>query len=176
MSIPLDQLPAWEPGTGRLQTVIEAPRGSRNKYKYDPAAGQVRLDKVLPPGMVFPLDFGFIPSTRGEDGDPLDVLVVMDEPAFPGCVVTARLVGVIEAEQTEKGATVRNDRLVAVLDTPRNPAAIRSLDELARERLDRIEHFFVTYNEAEGRTFKPVGRHGADRAKAIIAAAGRNEP
>jgi hypothetical protein len=116
--IPLDQLPAWEPATGRLQAVIEAPRGSRNKYKYDPATGQLRLNKVLPVGAAFPLDYGFIPSTCGEDGDPIDVLVVMDEPAFPGCVVTARLVGAIEAEQTENGNSIRNDRLVAVL-TPR---------------------------------------------------------
>ncbi|HEX4606786.1 MAG TPA: inorganic diphosphatase, partial [Urbifossiella sp.] len=156
---------------------IEAPRGSRTKYKYDPASGQVRLDKVLPPGMSFPLDFGFIPSTRGEDGDPIDVLVAMDEPAFPGCVVTTRLIGVIEDEQTEKGKTIRNDRLIAVLDTPRNPASIRSLDKLGRERLDGIERFFIAYNGAEGRTFKPIGRHGAEKARRLVAdgerAAGR---
>lgn len=168
---PLDQLPAWEPETGRLQIVIEVPRGSRNKYKYDPGTGQIRLDKVLPPGMSFPLDFGFVPATRGDDGDPLDVLVVMDDPAFPGCIVTARLLGVIEAEQTEKGKTIRNDRLIAVLDAPRNPAAVNSLDELARGRLDGIEHFFIAYNAAEGRTFRPLARRGPGEAKALIEAA-----
>jgi inorganic pyrophosphatase len=136
----------------------------------------MRLNKVLPPGMSFPLDFGFVPSTIGEDGDPLDVLVVMDEPAFPGCVVTAKLIGVIEAEQTEKGKTIRNDRFVAVLDTPRNPASVHSPDELGRERLDGIERFFVAYNEAEGRTFKPIGRHGPEEAKALLAAAERGLP
>lgn len=176
MITPLNQLPAWETDTGRLQAVIEAPRGSRNKYKYDPESGQMRLDKVLPPGMSFPLDFGFIPSTKGEDGDPLDVLVIMDEPVFPGCVVTAKLVGVIEAEQTENGKTLRNDRLVAVLDTPRNPAAVRSLSEMGRERLDGIERFFIAYNEAEGRTFKPIGRHGAERAEKLIAGADGSNP
>lgn len=98
-----------------------------------------------------------------------------DEPAFPGWVVTARLIGVIEAEQTEKGKTIRNDRFVAVPETKRNPAVIRSLDELGGERLDGIEHFFVAYNEAEGREFKPIGRHGAGKAVKLISAAEKAE-
>jgi len=116
MVIPVNELPAVDPDTGRLNVVVDTPRGCRNKYKFDEQDGQWRLSKVLPPGMSFPYDFGFIPSTRGEDGDPLDVLLLMDEPAFLGCVVPARLIGVIEAEQTEEGTTVRNDRLVAVVD------------------------------------------------------------
>jgi inorganic pyrophosphatase len=169
MAISLDRLPVYA-DSGRIQVAVEAPRGSRNKYKYDPACGQMRLDKVLPLGASFPFDFGFIPSTRGEDGDPIDVLLLMDEPAFPGCVVTARLIGVIDAEQTENGKTIRNDRLIAVLDTVRNPATVASLDGIEAKRIDEIEHFFVGYNEAEGRIFKPLGRYGPDRAKAIVAA------
>ncbi len=118
--------------------------------------------------MSFPYDFGFIPSTRGGDGDPVDVLVLMDEPAFPGCVVPARLIGVLEAEQTEDGKTVRNDRLVAVIETPYNPAEYRSLDDLRGQRLDEIEHFFVSYNEMEGRQFKPLARRGPDRAWELL--------
>jgi inorganic pyrophosphatase len=171
MTIPLDQLSVWEPNSGRLQFVIEVLTGSRNKYKLDPRCGQLRLDKLLPLGVMFPLDFGFIPSTRGQDGDPLDALVVMDTPAVPGCVVTAQLLGVIEAEQTESGKTIRNDRFVAVLDTPRNPATMRSLEDLGRQRLDEIEHFFIAYNEAEGRRFKPIARGGPEKAKELIAAA-----
>lgn len=171
MTTPLDQLPAWESDSHRLQVVIDTPKGSRNKYKYDAEHALWRLSKALPLGAAFPFDFGFIPSTRGEDGDPVDALVVMDEPAFPGCVVGARLIGVIEAEQTEAGKTVRNDRLVAVLDTPYNPAAVRSLEELGRQRLDEIEHFFVAYNEAEGRKFKPLARRGPERAQAAVTAA-----
>jgi inorganic pyrophosphatase len=167
----LDQLPAWD--HERIQAVIEAPRGSRNKYKYDPVSGQIRLDKVLPLGSAFPLNFGFIPSTQGEDGDPLDVLVVMDEPVFPGCVVTALLIGVIEAEQTEHGKTIRNDRLVAVLDTTRNPATVHSIKELEGKMLDEIEHFFIAYNEEEGRKFKPIGRRGAKAAKELVIAGGK---
>lgn len=167
----LDQLPAWEEGTGRLVVVIETPRGSRNKYKYFPEYGQIILDKVLPLGSVFPYDFGFVPSTKGEDGDPIDVLVLMDEPAFPGCVITAQLIGVIEAEQTEGNRTIRNDRLIATVDTKRNPAAIHSLQDLSDKRLDELEAFFVNYNRVEGRQFKPLDRGGPKRALKMVKAA-----
>ena len=174
MATPVNELPAVEPDSGRLNVVVDTPRGSRNKYKFDEQHGQWRLSKVLPQGMSFPYDFGFIPSTRGEDGDPLDVLLLMDEPAFPGCVVPARLIGVLEAEQTEDGKTVRNDRLVAVVETPYNPAEFHSLEEVSRQRLDEVEHFFVSYNEMEGRKFKPLARHGADRAQKLLQAATRD--
>src|SRR5215475_14505888 len=171
MATPVNELPAVDPNSGRLNVVIDTPKGSRNKYKFDELHGQWRLSKVLPQGMAFPYDFGFIPSTRGEDGDPIDVLVLMDEPAFPGCVVSARLIGVLEAEQTEGGKTVRNDRLVAVVETPYNPAEFRSLEEVDRRRLDEIEHFFVSYNQMEGRQFKPLDRRGADHAQELLEAA-----
>jgi inorganic pyrophosphatase len=118
--------------------------------------------------MSFPYDFGFVPSTKGGDGDPVDVLLLMDEPAFPGCVVPARLIGVLEAEQTEHGKTVRNDRLVAVVETPYNPAEFDSLADVSAHRLDEIEHFFVSYNEIEGRQFRPLGRRGPDRAYELL--------
>jgi inorganic pyrophosphatase len=168
MATPLNELPAVDPDSGRLNVVVDTPQGSRNKYKFDERRGLWRLSKVLPQGMSFPYDFGFLPSTRGEDGDPLDVLLLMDEPAFPGCVVPARLIGVLEAEQTEGGKTVRNDRLVAVVETPYNPAEYRSLEDVSRQRLDEIEHFFVSYNQVEGRQFKPLGRRGADRARELL--------
>src|SRR5205807_404345 len=85
---------------GVLHVIIETPKGSRNKFKYDPEHGLFKLSGVLPLGAVFPYDFGFVPSTTGGDGDPLDVLVLMDEPAFAGCLVPGRLIGVIEAEQS----------------------------------------------------------------------------
>jgi inorganic pyrophosphatase len=147
------------------------PKGRRNKYKYDEAQGQWRLSKVLPLGASFPFDFGFIPSTRGEDGDPVDVLVLLDEPAFPGCVVSARLIGILEAEQTQGGKTVRNDRLVAVVETPYNPPALHTLQELSPQCLAEVEHFFIAYNHMEGRQFKPLGRHGPEKAQAALEAA-----
>ena len=109
MAIPVNELPAVDPDSGRVNVVVDTPQGSRNKYKFDEQHGQWRLSKVLPQGMYFPYDFGFIPSTRGEDGDPLDVLLLADEPSFPGCIVPAHLIGVLEAEQTEGGKTIRND-------------------------------------------------------------------
>src|SRR5918912_4248095 len=93
---------------GELNVIIETPKGSRNKFDYDEETGLFKIGGVLPAGASFPFDFGFVPSTVGGDGDPLDVLVLMDDPAFPGCLVAARLIGVIQAEQTEKdGKTER---------------------------------------------------------------------
>lgn len=172
MTTAINELPMFDPDSGRLNVVVDTPKGSRNKYKYDEEHGQWRLSKVLPQGMYFPYDFGFVPSTRGGDGDLLDVLVLMDEPAFPGCVVSARLIGVLEAEQTERGKTVRNDRLVAVVETPYNPAEYHSLDELS-QRLDEIEHFFVSYNQVEGRVFKPLGRRGPEHGQELLREASR---
>jgi inorganic pyrophosphatase len=171
MATSVNELPAVDPDSGRLNVVVDTPKGSRNKYKFDERHGQWRLSKVLPQGLSFPYDFGFLPSTRGEDGDPLDVLLLMDEPSFPGCVVPARLIGVLEAEQTEGGKTVRNDRLVAVVETPYNPAEFHALEQVSRRRLVEIEHFFVSYNRLEGRQFKPLARRGADHARGLLGAA-----
>ncbi len=167
----LHQLPARQPNTDLFNVIVDTPKGSRNKYKYDEDLGLWRLSKLLPLGAVFPFDFGFIPSTRGEDGDALDALVLVEEPTFPGCILPVRLIGVIEAEQTEKGKTVRNDRLIAVVETPHNPPPFHSLDELSAQSLAEIEHFFVSYNQMEGREFKPVGRHGPEKALVLVAAA-----
>jgi inorganic pyrophosphatase len=168
MATSVNELPAVDPDSGCLNVVVDTPKGSRNKYKYDEQHGQWRLSKVLPQGQFFPYDFGFLPSTQGEDGDPVDVLLLMDEPAFPGCVVPARLIGVLEAEQIEDGKAVRNDRLIAVVETPYNPAEFHALEEVSRQRLDEIEHFFVSYNEMEGRQFKPLARRGADHAQELL--------
>jgi inorganic pyrophosphatase len=168
MATSSNELPALDPDSGLLNVVVETPKGSRNKYKFNEKHGQWRLSKVLPQGLSFPYDFGFLPSTRGEDGDPLDVLLLLDEPAFPGCVVPARLLGVLEAEQTEGGETVRNDRLVAVAETPYNPAKFRSLEEVSGQLLDEIEQFFISYNTQEGRQFRPLGRRGTDHARAVL--------
>src|SRR5436305_4855829 len=128
---PLSLLPARGADGGDLNVVIETPKGYRNKFKFDEDAAVFRLSGVLPCGAVFPFDFGYLPATVGEDGDPLDVLILMDEPAFPGCVIAARLVGVVEAEQTEKGGKPeRNDRLIAVSTESHNHQSVRSLADL----------------------------------------------
>src|SRR5579871_4460862 len=99
---------------GTCRAIIETPKGSRNKFDYDPDTNLFMLGGLLPEGMMFPFDFGFVPSTRGEDGDPLDILVLMDAPAHSGCLIDVRLVGVIMAEQSQDGKTEVNDRLVGV--------------------------------------------------------------
>ena len=163
----LGTIPAFD--GDELNVVIETPKGSRNKFNYDESVGLFKLGGVLPAGAVFPFDFGFVPSTVGGDGDPLDVLVLMDEPAFAGCLVSARLVGVVEAEQTERdGETTRNDRLIAVAAKSHAHARVRSLAGLTETLLDEIEHFFVSYNNFKGKDFKPLGRHGPKRARGVV--------
>jgi inorganic pyrophosphatase len=157
-------LPAFDDRTGLINAIVEAPRGSTYKYKFNPGTGQFHLHKRLPAGAAFPFDFGFISATQGDDGDPLDVLLLLEEPAVVGAVIPARLIGVIEAEQTESHRTARNDRLLAVLETPYNPPRYESLDHVAEHLLAEIEHFFISYNEAEGRVFKILGRGGPKQA------------
>src|SRR3712207_9187895 len=93
---PLTRLRAGRPGADEVNVIVETPKGSRNKFDCDEEYRLFTLGGVLPAGAVFPFDFGFIPSTRGGDGDPLDILILMDEPAFTGCLVSARVIGVIE--------------------------------------------------------------------------------
>lgn len=167
----LEEIPARDAKTGLLNVIVEAPRGTRNKFKYDEHLGLFRLSKVLPAGAYFPFDFGFVPSTKSEDGDPLDILVLTDEPAALGSLLPVRLLGVIEAEQIDGGRRTRNDRLVGMIETRYNRPSARELDELSSTVLDEIEHFFVSYNEVEGRTFKPIARRGASEAEKLLAQA-----
>ncbi len=128
-------------GDGEVNVIVETPKGRRNKYDYEPKERLFTLSKVLPARAVFPFGFGFVPSTLCEDGDPLDIVLLMDEPAFPGCKIQARLIGVIEAEQTEKdGKTVRNGRLLAAAKEGCTYCAVRSLHDLPPGLLDCIEH------------------------------------
>src|SRR5258708_2420803 len=143
----------YDPETDELNVVIETPAGCRNKFTYDPEADLFLLNSVLPDGAVFPYDFGFIPSTRGQDGDPLYVLVLMDEPAFSGCVLRARLIGVMEAEETENGQKERNDRLLAVAVESHDHKDIHRLNQLSPNLLKEIEHFFVSYEAMKKRDF-----------------------
>jgi inorganic pyrophosphatase len=151
-----------------LVVVIETPKGSQNKFAFDPGLGTFVLKGVLPVGAAFPFDFGFVPSTLGEDGDPLDILLLMDSPAFPGCIVPSRLIGVVQAEQTEDGDTERNDRLLAVAAKSLTHRSVRKITDLNEDLIGQIEHFFTSFNAAKGKTFKPTGRFGVRRAKRII--------
>jgi inorganic pyrophosphatase len=165
----LDRLDSFEDDC--VLVVIETPKGSPNKFAFEPRYGTFVLKGVLPAGAVFPFDFGFVPSTRADDGDPLDVLVLMDAPVFPGCVVPSRLVGVIEAEQTEDGKTERNDRLLAVAANSAAHRSIHELRDLSADLVAQIEHFFVSYNEMKGKRFQVKGRAGSRRARTLVTAA-----
>jgi inorganic pyrophosphatase len=151
-----------------IQVVIETPKGSRNKYDFDSEEKVFRLKKVLPAGMTFPYDFGFIPRTLAEDGDPVDVLVLMDEPAFAGCVLKCRLIGVIEGEQGDGKDKERNDRVVAVERDNHSFADIDHLDDLGKEFLRELEQFFVNYHSLSGEEFRVLGAKGPKQAKKRI--------
>lgn len=154
---------------GTLTVVVETPKGSRNKLSFVPEGGYFELGGPLPLGAVFPFDFGFVPGTIGGDDDPLDVLLLLEGGAYPGVVVRARLVGVIEAEQAERdGETMRNDRLIAVAEKSRLHGEIRELRDLPSSMLDEIEHFFTSYNELKGKTFTPTARRGAAAARKLV--------
>ncbi len=164
----LAYLPAWDSKTGASNVIIETAKGSRNKFKYEAETGTLLLCKVLPCGAVFPYDFGFIPSTVGADGDPLDVLVLMDAACFPGCRVHCRLIGVLEARQTEDGQTIRNDRILAVAENSHDHKDINSIKDLNKHLLKEMEEFFISYNEAIGRQFEPLSWHGPNRTKKLV--------
>jgi inorganic pyrophosphatase len=155
-------------GRTAVHVIVETPRGKRNKYHYDAELNAFRLKKVLAAGFAFPYDFGFIPGTKAGDGDPLDVLLLMDEPAYPGCIVEARLIGVLEAEQKEQGESVRNDRLVAVAKESVEHARVESLQDMSRALLDQLEHFFRSYNEADGKEFRLLAARGPKRALEVL--------
>lgn len=154
--------------TGLYQVIIETPKGSRNKFAYDAEQRIFALKKVLPAGMDFPYDFGFLPRTLADDGDPLDVLLLMDEPAFPGVAVQARLIGVIEGEQVDGKKRIRNDRIVAVAQANHMYADIKKLENLPERFLKELEEFFVNYHRLEGKQYKLLGCHSARTAQRLI--------
>ena len=150
-----DKIPPFE--NDLLNIIIETPKGAQNKYTYDPVMDIFKLKKVLPMGTVFPFDFGFIPNTTGEDGDPLDVLVIMDEPAYPGCFVQCRFLGVLKVKQKEhQKPSVRNDRFIAVADCSILYNNIKKLSSLNKDMRKEIANFFIDYNKHEGKKFKPI--------------------
>jgi inorganic pyrophosphatase len=165
----LAALPTFDPVTGEILAIVETPKGSRNKYNYDHTFGTFRLGGVLSEGMSFPYDFGFIPSTLGDDGDPLDVLILLDAPVVMGCLLTVRLLGVIEAEQQERdGERARNDRLIAAATHAHTHEHIKSLEDLPPYLLKEVEGFFAQYNHLRGKQFDPIGRGNAERALALL--------
>jgi len=163
------ELEPYDKESGVLRIVIETPKGSRNKYDYDPDTDTFELAKVLPEGMNFPFDFGFVPSTLAEDGDPLDVLVLMDAPAVPGCTLKVRALGAIEARQKENGSDwIRNDRVIALAENARVHESARRLNDLGPHVLKDIKEFFTNYNKLFDKKFECIKDVGPKRAARLI--------
>ena len=164
----MDQVHAFDPDSDAVHVIVETPKGTRNKLTYDEHYGLFRLGGVLPAGAVFPYDFGFVPSTLGDDGDPLDVLVLLDEPVSVGCLVLCRLIGVVEAEQTEEGETMRNDRLIAVAVNSHTHRDVERLEDLTSSAVDEIEHVFASYNDFKDKQFRRLARSSPARARQLV--------
>jgi inorganic pyrophosphatase len=146
------------------RAVVETPKGRRNKFDYDSDLSAFTLGGLLPEGLSFPFDFGFVPSTVAEDGDPIDVMILMDEPAHVGCVLDVRLIGVIEAQQTQDGKKTENDRLIGVAVHSYSHQDVESLSEVNKSLIDQVEEFFISYNKSRGKKFKVTGVHGPAKA------------
>jgi len=147
-----------------VDAVVEIPRGSRNKYEYDPATGSIRLDRVLFSSVHYPGDYGFIDETRCDDGDPLDVLILVEEPTFPGCRVRVRPIGVLfMRDETSEDAKILG---VPVAD-PRF-AEVNDLGDLPHHWLAEVENFFQTYKSLEGGQVTTEGWKGAAEAARVL--------
>jgi inorganic pyrophosphatase len=151
-----------------LRVVIETPKESRNKFAFNADDHIFELKKVLPAGMAFPYDFGFVPSTEADDGDPVDVLVLMDEPAFPGCVLTCRPIGVMQGEQGDKKQKVRNDRILAVEKDAHSWADIKNISDLGKQFVRELEAFFVDYHKLSGERYRVLGLKGPAQARKLV--------
>jgi inorganic pyrophosphatase len=155
-------------GNDVVEVVIEIPKGSRNKYEFDHERQVLRLDRRLFSATFYPADYGFIEDTLAEDGDPLDALVLIADPTFPGCHLTARPLGVFWMED-EKGPDAK---IIAVLDGDPDYAGVHQLEDLPQHLLEEIEHFFDIYKDLEpGKSSSTAGFEGLEAARTQIAEA-----
>ena len=149
--------------------MTECPKGSNHKLDYDPQTNRFKLSKILPAGLSFPFDFGSIPGTKGEDGDPLDIIIISETTSFPGCLIDCRIVGGIQALQTERdGKTVRNDRFIGIPQVSQLYAEVDELEQLSENILNQLEAFFKNYNKQAGKQFEVLARLDAAAAYRLI--------
>lgn len=142
----------------QCRAIIETPKGWRSKFDYDPDSDLFVLAGVLPEGMVFPVNFGFIPSTLDDDGDPIDIIVLMDEPAHMGCMTQVRIIGLIQAQQSDnKGEVVGKNRVVAVSTPSYVYETVETLSDLTNTAVSQIKEFFISYNRQRGLKFEVLG-------------------
>lgn len=148
----LSRIPS-QPKPGLINVLIEIPAQSKNKYEYDKVLQAFALDRVLYSSVQYPYDYGFIPNTLADDGDPLDGMVIMDQPTFPGCVITARPIGMLEMID----AGDRDEKILCVPDKDPRYAQVKSLKDIAEHRLDEIAEFFRTYKNLEKKVTEILG-------------------
>jgi inorganic pyrophosphatase len=137
----------------QLHVVIEIPKGSRNKYEYDERLGAIRLDRFLFASVVYPTDYGFFPDTLAADGDPLDAVVCVSEPTFPGCLIPVNVIGMLEMRD-EKG---QDEKILCVPQHDPNWFGIEHLDDLAQQLRDEIANFFSIYKQLESKQVEVCG-------------------
>jgi len=154
----------FDPDKATCRAIIETPKGSRNKFDYDPESDLFLLAGLLPEGMMFPFDFGFIPSTKGDDGDPVDIMVLMDAPAHVGCLIDVRIIGIIDAEQTQEGQTEKNSRILGAAIHSYEHENLVTIADVSKTLLSQVEEFFVSYNKQRGKKFKITDTGGPKKA------------
>lgn len=153
-----------------VESIIEIPAGSQNKYEFDKEKGLLRLDRVLYSPVHYPTDYGYIENTLEEDGDPIDILVLVTNPTIPGCIIDTRLIGVLVMAD-DKGV---DNKLLGVAAKDPRWAQVRSLEDIPPHRLREIEHFFKTYKDLEGKQTEIMGWFGLDVALEKLNAARAN--
>jgi inorganic pyrophosphatase len=159
----LSKLPTWA-DKQRIHAIVETPRGSRSKLEYDPKVKAFTLAKPLLAGLTYPYDWGFIPSTKAEDGDPLDVLIIHEAATFPGVVLSCIPIGILEVLQTSKGKEERNDRIFALPDRSPFEGDIQDIRDLPARAIQELERFFEATDALENKELRFLGWHGPGRA------------
>ncbi|MGB5240106.1 MAG: inorganic diphosphatase [Prochlorococcaceae cyanobacterium] len=152
------------PSPGLVNLVVEIPAGSRNKYEYNSAAGLMALDRVLHSSVRYPFDYGFVPNTLAEDGAPLDAMVIMEEPTFAGCLITARPIGYLD--MIDCGA--HDGKLLCVPEADGRQSGLRSIRQIAANQLEDVAEFFRTYKNLEGRAVEIIGWEDAPAVPALV--------
>ena len=153
---------------GDVHVVVETPRGSRAKFAYDPKIEAFTMTKSLLTGLTYPHDWGFVPSTKADDGDPLDVMVIHDAATSPGIVLTCRIIGILQIEQKSKEKTERNDRLFAVPRRSHSEKGLRDVRDLSRSIQQELEKFFIATDELEDKKLEIIGWKGPKMATKAI--------
>lgn len=159
----LSRIPA-QPEPGLINVLIEIPAGSKNKYEFDKDMGAFILDRVLFASVQYPYDYGFVPNTLADDGDPLDGMVLMDQPTFPGCVIAARPIGMLE--MVDSGD--RDEKILCVPAEDPRYSQVKDLNDIAPHRLDEIAEFFRTYKNLEKKVTEILGWQNLDKVKPLV--------